>query len=176
METEILIDGKKVKFRATAAVPRLYRIKFRRDIIQDMATVKKALESKEKGASSLPLEALDLFENMAYIMAKHADKDKVPESPNEWLEEFSAFSIYKIFPVLLALWKYRNNRNCQKKTRSIDRKMTTPLLMLRAVQLGIPVRDMELLTIGMIYDMYAEAENDKIDYPIIATQADFDNF
>lgn len=48
METEILIDGKKVKFRATAAVPRLYRIKFRRDIIQDMATVKKALESKEK--------------------------------------------------------------------------------------------------------------------------------
>ena len=69
METEILIDGKKVKFRATAAVPRLYRIKFRRDIIQDMATVK-----------------------------------KVPESPNEWLEEFSAFSIYKIFPVLLALW------------------------------------------------------------------------
>ena len=51
--------------------------------------------------------------------------------------------------------------------------MTTPLLMLRAVQLGIPVRDMELLT---IYDMYAEAENDKIDYPIIATQADFDNF
>ena len=58
METEILIDGKKVKFRATAAVPRLYRIKFRRDIIQDMATVKKALESKEKGASSLPLEAL----------------------------------------------------------------------------------------------------------------------
>jgi hypothetical protein len=104
METEILIDGKKVKFRATAAVPRLYRIKFRRDIIQDMATVKKALESKEKGASSLPLEALDLFENMAYIMAKHADKDKVPESPNEWLEGFSAFSIYKIFPVLLALW------------------------------------------------------------------------
>ena len=54
--------------------------------------------------------------------------------------------------------------------------MTTPLLMLRAVQLGIPVRDMELLTIGMIYDMYAEAENDKIDYPIIATQSDFDNF
>ena len=165
METEILIDGKKVKFRATAAVPRLYRIKFRRDIIQDMATVKKALESKEKGASSLPLEALDLFENMAYIMAKHADKDKVPESPNEWLEEFSAFSIYKIFPVLLALWD-----------GNIETIETTPLLMLRAVQLGIPVRDMELLTIGMIYDMYAEAENDKIDYPIIATQADFDNF
>ena len=39
METEILIDGKKVKFRATAAVPRLYRIKFRRDIIQDMKVV-----------------------------------------------------------------------------------------------------------------------------------------
>ena len=104
METEILIDGKKVKFRATAAVPRLYRIKFRRDIIQDMKVVQKAMERKDRDSENIPPEALQLFEDMSYIMAKHADKDKVPESPNEWLEEFSAFSIYKIFPVLLALW------------------------------------------------------------------------
>ena len=105
METEILIDGKLVKFRATAAVPRLYRIKFRRDILQDMVTVKKSLEDKERDGTNIPLEALNLFENMAYIMAKHADKDSVPENPSDWLEEFGAFSIYKIFPVLLALWE-----------------------------------------------------------------------
>ena len=105
METEILIDGKLVKFRATAAVPRLYRIKFRRDILQDMVTVKKSLEDKERDGTNIPLEALNLFENMAYIMAKHADKDSVPENPSDWLEEFGAFSIYKIFPVRLALWE-----------------------------------------------------------------------
>ena len=46
METSILIDGKPVKFRASAAIPRLYRIKFRRDIIQDMQAVKEALDAK----------------------------------------------------------------------------------------------------------------------------------
>lgn len=52
--------------------------------------------------------------------------------------------------------------------------MTTPLLLLRACQLGIGLRDMELLTIGMINDMYAEASNDSYDYPRLATQEDID--
>mgnify|MGYP006921832127 CR=1 FL=1 len=105
METEILIDGKLVKFRATAAVPRLYRIKFRRDIIQDMKIVQKALERKDRDAENIPPEALQLFEDMAYIMAKHADKDSIPESPDDWLEEFNAFSIYQIFPIIQSLWE-----------------------------------------------------------------------
>lgn len=63
-----------------------------------------------------------------------------------------------------------------KKTRATDRKMTTPLFMLRTVQLGISIRDLDLLTIGMVYDMYAEATNDELDYPVLATQEDFDKF
>ena len=103
--TTITVDGKEVTLRASAAVPRLYRIKFRRDIILDMQAVARAMEDKDKTGQALPLEALELFENMAYIMAKHGDKDAVPDSPDEWLEEFSTFSIYKIFPVLQALWE-----------------------------------------------------------------------
>lgn len=52
--------------------------------------------------------------------------------------------------------------------------MTTPLLLLRAVQLGISIRDLDLLTIGMINDMYAEAANDDLIYPTLATQEDID--
>lgn len=48
--------------------------------------------------------------------------------------------------------------------------------MLRAVQLGISIRDLDLLTIGMINEMYAEAENDKLDLPVLATQEDMDRF
>ena len=103
--TTITVDGKEVTLRASAAVPRLYRIKFRRDLILDMQAVARAMEDKDKTGQDLPLEALELFENMAYIMAKHGDKDAVPDSPDEWLEEFSTFSIYKIFPVLQALWE-----------------------------------------------------------------------
>lgn len=103
--TTITVDGKEVTLRASAAVPRLYRIKFRRDIIVDMQAVARAVEDKDQTGQDIPLEALELFENMAYIMAKHGDKDAVPDSPDEWLEEFSTFSIYKIFPVLKALWE-----------------------------------------------------------------------
>lgn len=104
MENTIMIDGKAVKFRATAAVPRLYRIKFRRDIIQDMQEIQKSLEKAQKGDETMGPKALEMFENVAYIMAKHADKDNVPETPDEWLEEFNTFSIYEVFPKIIELW------------------------------------------------------------------------
>lgn len=55
--------------------------------------------------------------------------------------------------------------------------MTTPLFLLRCVQLGISIRDLDLLTIGMVNDMYAESGNDEYKgYKLVATQKDFDNF
>lgn len=54
--------------------------------------------------------------------------------------------------------------------------MTTPLFMLRAVQLGVAIRDLDLLSIGIILDMYTESQNDDYKYPNVATQEDFDKF
>jgi hypothetical protein len=54
--------------------------------------------------------------------------------------------------------------------------MTTPLFLLRCVQLGISIRDLDLLTIGMVNDMYAESSNDGADYAVIAGQDEFDLF
>ena len=57
--------------------------------------------------------------------------------------------------------------------------MTTPLSLLRCVQLGISIRDLDLLTIGMVNDMYVESGNDQDadkNYNVVATQADFDRF
>ena len=54
--------------------------------------------------------------------------------------------------------------------------MTTPLFLLRCVQLGISMGDMELLSIGLINDMYAECRNDEWKYAQVATQEDFDRF
>lgn len=104
MEKTIAIDGREVKFRATAAVPRLYRIKFGRDIIQDMDVIQKSLEQSAQTGESVPPQALELFENIAFIMAKHGDKDTVPASPEEWLDTFNTFSVYQIFPEILELW------------------------------------------------------------------------
>lgn len=54
--------------------------------------------------------------------------------------------------------------------------MTTPLFLLRCVQLGLNIRDLDLLTIGMVNDMYAESGNDDYPYKQLATQKDFDSF
>ena len=54
--------------------------------------------------------------------------------------------------------------------------MTTPLFLLRCVQLGISIRDLDLLTIGMVNDMYAASSNDNCKYAQLATQEDFDRF
>jgi len=54
--------------------------------------------------------------------------------------------------------------------------MTTPLFLLRCVQIGINIRDLDLLTIGMVNDMYAELNNDDYKYAIVAGQTEFDLF
>ena len=54
--------------------------------------------------------------------------------------------------------------------------MTTPLFLLRCVQLGISIQELELLSIGMINDMYAESRNDEYKFAQLATQQDFDLF
>lgn len=104
LQKTVRIGDKDVPFRASAAVPRIYRIKFKRDIFRDL----KRLESsyKDKGNednSSLEIEDLEIFENVAYIMAWHADPT-IPGTIDEWLEQFDMFSIYEILPEILELW------------------------------------------------------------------------
>ncbi len=54
--------------------------------------------------------------------------------------------------------------------------MTTPLFLLRCVQLGLSMADTELLSIGLVNDMYTEQVNDGYRYFEIGTQEDMDRF
>ena len=54
--------------------------------------------------------------------------------------------------------------------------MTTPLFLLRCVELGISISDLDLLTIGLVLDMWTEKANDDVKYDRIATQEDFNKF
>ena len=101
---KIEIDGQEVEFRASAAVPRMYRIKFGRDIYKDLRQLETSVGENDEDASGLDLFSLEMFENIAFIMAKHANPDTVPSEPDEWLEQFNTFSIYQILPQLIELW------------------------------------------------------------------------
>ena len=97
------IDGKQVPFKASAAIPRIYRIKFNRDIYKDLRSLEKAVGEGDENNSNLDLFSLEMFENIAYVMAKHADPN-IPDSPEEWLDEFNTFSIYQVLPSIIELW------------------------------------------------------------------------
>ncbi len=103
MVKNIEIDGKQVPFRASAAIPRIYRLKFQRDIYKDLAALEKAIGENSEEVSNMDMFSLEMFENIAYIMAKHADPS-IPDSPEEWLDEFNTFSIYQVLPKIIELW------------------------------------------------------------------------
>ncbi|MBP3927373.1 MAG: hypothetical protein J6D13_09415 [Clostridium sp.] len=104
IQKTVEICGKEVKFRSSASVPRLYRAKFGRDIFKDLAKLERAYKDKggEEG-SNMEIEDLEIFENVAYIMAFHADPS-IPKTIDEWLEQFEMFSIYEVLPEILELW------------------------------------------------------------------------
>lgn len=130
MDRTVTIDGKTVTLRASALVPRLYRHLIGRDIIRDMAALKKsynaALEAQkagadEEGQNEAAMTAMDLeiFENIAWVMLKHgaAFRDTengrvlmngdmvVGKDPDEWLDQVDGvFSVYDVMPVILELW------------------------------------------------------------------------
>lgn len=114
LKREIEIDGQLVPFRSSATIPRLYRMKFKRDIFKDLAKLENAYKQSqaEKQSSvdrtpsddaSFQIDDLEIFENVAYIMAYHADNN-IPQSVEEWLDQFEMFSIYEVLPQLLELW------------------------------------------------------------------------
>ena len=100
---EIKVGQKAIKLRASAAIPRMYRVRFKRDIFQDLAQLSKKMENKADG-EEYELSDLTLFENMTYLMAKHADPT-LPETPEEWLDGFDGvLDIYMVLPEIIELW------------------------------------------------------------------------
>ncbi len=115
IEKLIDMDGQLVKFKASAAIPRIYRAKFRRDIFKDLMKLGKAIE-KENGEEDLSNTDLEMFENVAYLMAKHADPSQ-PDTPEEWLDQFDTFSIYTVLPKLLELWRINISTDVENKKK-----------------------------------------------------------
>ena len=177
LKKTVNIDGKDVTFRASATIPRIYRNKFHRDIYKDLHDLQKSIDENDPENSALDSFSLELFEDISYIMAKHADPQGVPDTPDEWLDQFGTFSIYQVLPEIIELWGLNVQTQVEsKKLRATDREMTTPLLLLRCVQLGIHISELDLLTIGTVLDMYTELQRDDEPHDQLASQEDFDRF
>lgn len=120
MEKIVVIGGREVRMRGSALIPKLYRFRFGRDLIADMRKLEKsyrkaaaalhAAEDDEDAQKDAQLSVLDLtiFENVAWLMARHADP-AVPDDPDEWLDSIDGVvSVYEVLPVILELWQLNN--------------------------------------------------------------------
>ena len=99
----IKIGDKEVAFRSSATIPRLYRAKFKRDIFKDLSKLESSYKDNSEEGSSFAIEDLEIFENVAYIMAYHADNN-IPGNIDDRLDKFEMFSIYEVLPEILSLW------------------------------------------------------------------------
>ena len=129
MRKTITINGTEYKFKSSAAIPRIYRLKFGRDIFVDMQKIEKQIKMQKKCEkvvtefdesefeSGIPIESLEMFENIAFLMHKHGDPDQ-PDDINEWLDQFETFDIYEIMPEIMEMWKSENKQmSVPKKKR-----------------------------------------------------------
>lgn len=122
-----------VPMRASAATPRFYRNKIGRDLFNDMRTLKEAAD-KVKGDNKIDLSMLELevFENVAYVMAWTADVDEngnhlhnvadhlptAEENIGAWLESIDGvFSVYEALPQILDLWQLNNLQMSDSKKK-----------------------------------------------------------
>ena len=100
--------------KASAAIPRIYSLKFHRDVYKDLAALEKVVGKNAEENSNLDMFSLEMFENIAYIMAKHADPS-IPDTPEEWLDNFNTFSIYQALPKIIELWGLNVQTDVQSK-------------------------------------------------------------
>ena len=119
---DIEIDGQRVAFKASAAIPRIYRLKFQRDIYKDLAALEKSIGDGKEESSNLDMFSLEMFENIAFIMAKHADPT-IPDTPEEWLDNFNTFSIYQVLPQLIELWGLNVKTDVEAKKNFVQQSV-----------------------------------------------------
>lgn len=99
----IEIDGKQVKFKATAATPLRYKAQFGKDYFSEILKMQKLANLKESKNQADILSKIDFdtLYNIIWILAKTADKS-IPE-PLDWLDGFAIFPIGEILPQLQEL-------------------------------------------------------------------------
>lgn len=116
MEKTIFVDDKEIRFKATAATPLMYRQAFGRDLFTDLQSIFEAYTGEE----NIPVELLYIYEYLSYTMAVQAEgkkinTDTVEKDMEEWLDQFSMFSIYKVFPQIMDMWKSSSKQMVEPK-------------------------------------------------------------
>jgi len=101
VEKTIIIDGREVRFKSTAAFLLRYKAQFQRDALKDLFKLEKAINATTGEIENYDALDLELFYNLIWVMAKTADPS-IPE-PETWLDQFSEFPLDDIMREIVDL-------------------------------------------------------------------------
>ena len=122
MEKILNIGGKDIKLKSTAGTMMRYRNNFNRDFIKDLIKLQEKLKEKAETGAEFEALDLDLFEKIAWCMAKTAD-DNIPDIEH-WLDEFETFDIMQVLPQIMELltanMEQINNKKKLEATESVQ--------------------------------------------------------
>jgi len=118
MERVINVSGKDVKFKATAGTLARYRMYFKRDLLKDLMKLSKKLEKIKDSDEQFEMLDLEVFEYIAWTMAKTADNN-IPALEN-WLDDFDTFSIIQILPEIIQLMTDNMSQESESKKKLVE--------------------------------------------------------
>lgn len=115
MEKIINISGKELKLACTAGTLHRYRMYFKSDLTKDILKLENTFKNINQNNADFTAIDLELFENIAWSMAKTADNSIEPI--DKWLDNFDTFDIYKVLPVIMEMLSsnFQSLSNDEKK-------------------------------------------------------------
>lgn len=72
--------------------------------------------------------------------------------------------------------EHGHHQHSKKKLKATTRQANGAIFMLRCAELNLSDEALSGMTVGMVYDLMTERANDREDYPLMASQDDFDAF
>lgn len=111
MDKIVTVNGKEIGLRLSALTPRIYRHKLGRDLLIDIAFMKRGGQREDGVAPQ------DIIENLMWVAAKQYDKDAVPDSPEEWLDSLQMDEVRVIRSATMELWALNNKTTAVAKKK-----------------------------------------------------------
>lgn len=115
MEKILVIDGREIKFKSSAAFLLRYKMQFQRDGLRDLMKLQDAIDIETRQLKDTDKFDLEVFYNMTWVLAKVANPTILP--PLEWLDTFSEFPLMEIIPEIIELMMLCLQSSVQSKKK-----------------------------------------------------------
>lgn len=177
-EATVEVGGRKLRLRANARSPWLYRFRFGRDIFADLDRLREKYKKiigieTDAGGELIRFDSdeLKMFAAIFYTLHLQAQPRDKAKCPSELIDRLPELPAVAVLPAIFAIWNGNMKAiNAAKESHpATTREFNAALYMLRSCELGLTEADLDGLTVGMVSDMLTERADDRATWNIKGT-------